>query len=383
VGFTVFVEGYTSVEFGYALPRAVECARARRRAPLQGGFMRSKVLRIGSMSFALAMLVATVAPVAFAADEGTDGEEAPKKKKKKKAEEGTGEEATPKPEKAEGEDGEAEQPKKKKKKKAEGEDGEAEEAKPKPAPAVDETAGLKEVGPDSYAATSPLGRVKIDRELPTEVGKWGWTWFGDSDVLSGLVSPTGGGTPSFKMSNVGVRNWFSPKMGWEAGLGLTVNKAAGDGAPTLYCAGLNGGILYSLARYEYVNVFAAGRLALVPFCNPIGKSTNAAGDSVEGPSVFQLGLSGEVAVEIFLDAFQLFHSGPMLKTSRSISITLGSGLSIRYTKYGDTKTTLAATGETTSVSNGSNMNISTTGVVSGSSSVFGTPTGSVALTYYF
>lgn len=345
--------------------------------------MRSKVLRIGSITFALAMLVATVAPAAFAAEEGTEGGEETPKKKKKKAEEGGGEEATPP--KAEGEEGDGEQPKKKKrKKKVDDEAGEEEgAAKPAKAAAVDETAGLKEIGTDSYAASSPLGRVKIDRELPTEVGKWGWSWFGDSDVLSGLVSPGGGGVGSFKMSNVGVRNWFSPKMGFEAGMGLSVTKAAGEGAPTLYCMGVNGGLLYSLARYEFVNVFAAGRMSLVPFCSPTGKTTDATtGTTFEGPSVFQLGLSGEVAVEIFLDAFQIFHTGPMIKTSRSMSITLGSGLAIRYTKYGDSKTTLAD-GTSTSVSNGSNMGINTTGVVSGGSSVFGTPTGSVAFTYYF
>lgn len=346
--------------------------------------MRSKLLRSGSILFAFASFVALIAPPARAADEDpktkTDGDEdgdKPKKRKKKaEGDEATGDAAKPKGE----DEGDEDADKPKKRRRAKKEDGDEEEgAKPAKAAAVDETAGLKEIGTDSVAATSPIGRVKIDNHLPTEVGKWGWSWFGDSSF--GPTSPTGG---DIKISMVGVRNWFSPKMGWEAGTGLTLSKAAGDGAPTNYCWGFTGGMLYSLARYEYVNVFAAGRAVIVPFCKPQGETTDPVANVTTSPgSIFQLGLSGEVAVEIFLDAFQIFHTGPMIKTSRSMSITFGSGLSIRYTKIGDTTVTDNATGASTTAGSGSSTGVNTTNVVSGASNFVGSPTGSVAFTYYF
>jgi hypothetical protein len=347
--------------------------------------MRSKLLRSGSILFAFATFVAVIAPSVRAADEepkgkaeGDEDGEKPKKRKKKAAEgeETPGEAAKPKGEGEGDEDGE--KPKKRKKKKDEGDEEEG--AKPaKAAPVVDETAGLKEIGTDSVAATSPLGRVKIDNHLPTEVGKWGWTWFGDSSF--GPTTPTGG---DIKISMVGVRNWFSPKMGWEAGTGLTVSKAAGDGAPTNVCWGFTGGVLYSLARYEYVNVFAAGRAVLVPYCKPTGDTTDPVTNNKTSPgSIFQFGVSGEVAVEIFLDAFQPFHAGPFLKTSRSMSITFGSGLSIRYTKIGDTTFTPGDGSASTSAGATSSMGVNTTNVVNGVSNFVGSPTGSVAFTYYF
>ncbi len=344
--------------------------------------MRSKLLRFGSVVFAFGTFVALIAPPLRAADEepkpkseGEEDGEKPKKRKKKAAEgeEGTAPEAKPK---GDGDDEDGEKPKKRRKAKKD-EDAEEEGAKPAKAPAVDDTAGLKEIGTDSVAATSPIGRVRIDNHLPTEVGKWGWTWFGDTNFGP---TTTGG---DFKISMVGVRNWFSPKMGWEAGTGLTLSKAAGDGAPTNYCWGFTGGLLYSLARYEYVNVFAAGRAVIVPFCKPNGETTDpASGTKVAPGSLFQFGLSGEVAVEIFLDAFQPFHAGPFLKTSRSMSITFGSGLSIRYTKIGDTTTTLAD-GTSTSAGATSSASVNTSNVVNGLSNFVGSPTGSVAFTYYF
>ena len=350
--------------------------------------MQAKLLRIGSFSFALAALVALVGPPARAADDDAkpkaDGDQADtdKPKRKKKAAEGDDTSAAPPADdtaapKPEGDD--EEKPRKRRRRKTEDDEATTETA-PKPAKvaAVDDTAGLKEVGPDSYAATSPLGRVKIDRELPTEVGHWGWSWFGDANMLSGAA--TGG---DFKISMVGVRNWISPKIGWEAGTGLTVTKAAGPGAPTQYCWGFTGGLLYSLARYQYVNIFAAGHAVLVPVCDPTGTTTDpTTGTKVSGASVFQFGLSAEVAVEIFLDAFQIFHEGPMVKTSRSMSITFGSGLALRYTHYGDQTVTLPD-GTSTSGGAASASNMSTTSVVNSMSNFAGTPTGSVAFTYYF
>jgi hypothetical protein len=211
---------------------------------------------------------------------------------------------------------------------------------PYPAP-IDDT--------HTYTVASAVGPVSIDRAVPTEVGRWGWSWFGNHNWLPGVP-----GAPDQTISMVGVRHWLTDKYGFEGAAGIVVDGTQG---PTYTCFGLQGAGLYSLARYEYLNVFAAGRLLIVPYGNPSG-----------GVSVFQFGMQGEVAAEFFLDGLQLFHSGPMVRTSRSLSVTVGIGLGFDFTKF---------SGGGGSVSG---AKFATTGA---SDIANGTTSGTVALTYYF
>lgn len=216
-------------------------------------------------------------------------------------------------------------------------------------PAAPSPAPLDQAYP--YTVQTPEGPVTIDRTMPSEVGKWGWSWFGNHNFW-----PPGSSTSStFDISLVGVRHWATPKWGWEGAVGLVVSKPVAG--TTITSLGMQGGLLYSLARYEYLNIFAAGHALLVPYGHP-----------ESGVHVFQMALSGEVAAEFFLDGLQLFHSGPMLRTSHAVSVTFGLGLGFDYASY-----------------SGSGGSESTAKLATGSASdvINGLTTGSLALTYYF
>lgn len=213
-----------------------------------------------------------------------------------------------------------------------------------PAPIDDEHA---------YVVESEAGPVTIKRSLPTEVGRWGWSIYGNHGV--GIPSAA---DSDMSISMVGVRRWVSPKFGWEAATGLVINSPPGEGAETTAALGVQGALLYSLARYEYLNIFAAGRGLLVPYSHP-----------APGVGMFQFGLSGEVAAELFLDGLQLFHAGPLLRTSRALSVTVGFGLGMKvshvFVEGGDGAT---------------EFNLGTT---KADDLVNGFTTGTLAITYYF
>ena len=207
--------------------------------------------------------------------------------------------------------------------------------------------------PYPYTVQTEKGPVTIDRTMPSEVGKWGWSWFGNHNF-----GPTIGGTDSnFDLSLIGVRHWATPQWGWEGAMGLVVWSPEGANT-TIASFGMQGGLLYSLARYEYLNIFAAGHALLVPYGHP-----------EKGVHVTQFALSGEVAAEFFLDGLQLFHQGPMLRTSHAISVTFGLGLGFDYSSY--------------SVSGGPSSSDTKLATGSVSDVAKGLTTGSLALTYYF
>jgi hypothetical protein len=228
-----------------------------------------------------------------------------------------------------------------------------------PAPAIVGRSGTLPASPSPapldqpypYVVQTSEGPVTIDRTMPSEVGKWGWSWFGNHNF-----GPPGSSDSTFDLSLVGVRHWATPKWGWEGALGLVVSKPAGG--TTITSFGAQGGLLYSLARYEYLNIFAAGHALFVPYGHP-----------EKGVHVFQMALSGEVAAEFFLDGLQLFHSGPMLRTSHALSITFGLGLGFDYSNY--------------SASGGGSESSAKLATGSASDVINGLTTGSLALTYYF
>jgi hypothetical protein len=206
---------------------------------------------------------------------------------------------------------------------------------------------------------SPHGPVDITRPLKSEVGRWGFTMMGSRALgLEDFGIPAddpGVGESRVDITTIGLRYWY-PSIGWEAGLGLTVlsrnDTVSGDGTAAGFA--LQGGLLISLARYEYANVFVPIRLALTPFATGTGSD----------PAVtwFQLGFTGQIALELFADALDF------IRTSRALSFTLGMGVGLDVIRA--------------SVEDGP-APVEFQFRTADSTDVIGSLTGSLALTYYF
>lgn len=233
------------------------------------------------------------------------------------------------------------------------------------------TAKVQPLAPGAYTVDSPRGPVEINGPLQSEVGRFGFTWFGTRDVAEAL------GAASVDLSTVGIRYWFQPRFGFEAGLGLTMIKAndeadlfpgnpTGPDGATAVGFGLQGAFLVSLARYEYVNVFFAPRLILTPKASPFSDGDD---DSEDGVSFFQAGFAGEIALELFLDMFDF------IRTSRAVSITLGMGLGFDYVKLSFEDSDIDVSENQTT--------FQTQGIDKSLGTFSGSTTGTFGFTYYF
>ena len=108
---------------------------------------------------------------------------------------------------------------------------------------------------------------------------------------------------------LGVRYWFKEGQGFDAGIGLNINKApapsGGPGADTDTTIGFEGGYLHSVAQSQNLNLFIRPGLGVLE-------------QSVGGASNFSLNVNFSLCGEMFLTGLGLPH----------VSLTAGLGAAI-------------------------------------------------------
>lgn len=157
-------------------------------------------------------------------------------------------------------------------------DAQPDEAEPEPAPAPAPAAAPEEDASWDEAA---------DGDLPPE-GKIGLGYFTTSAPL-------------------GVRMWIGENLGFDAGLGMSIDSTAVDVGWGL---SLEGGLLYALATFDNMIIFGRGGLGV-----GFGDSGDPASDVT-----YEIELNGMVGAEFFMTEFGF----------PNLSFTAGVGLSMTF-----------------------------------------------------
>lgn len=155
------------------------------------------------------------------------------------------------------------------------------------------------VAQEPEAVLADSGEVAPSDTIPDVVGHLGFGYFTTT-------------------APIGVRYWFSEKMGVDAGLGLNIRKPAvaeGTDRDTDIALGLEVGYLHSLAKSRNLHLFARPGLGLRQA-------------SVAGVSDFDVTLNGSLAGEMFLTAL----GWP------NVSLTAGLGVNVAIDKPEDNDT---------------------------------------------